>query len=197
MEAYQEKHQRRRTPSVVSLIVVTVVIIVLIAYGILALSTNDVLWFYPVYAEIPSGITVHCYGEDVQVQSGTTQFNEIATRFNATFSEYKNWDSLTMSDLSWQDYQTNPAFATLVLSYQDAVRVHSIYRYFSNVNMLVMPLDGRHASSNPVFAVSIHRTTSPDGVVSFSEVPGSGSFHVTSKQPVMEYLDEQGICDLP
>jgi len=197
MEAYQEKHQRRRNPSVLSMIIVTLLILVFTAYAILALSTNDMLWLWPVYTEVPDEITLYCYGEEVTLQSGTPQFNEVTNRFNEQFSSYKNWDSLTMSQNSWAEYQSNPAFATLVLSYRDAVRVHSFYKYFSNVNKLVMPLDGRHASTNPVFGVNIQRTTSPDGVVSFSEVPGSGSFHIESKEPVMSYIDQQGICDLP
>jgi hypothetical protein len=195
MEAYQEKYSKK--PSILNLIVITVFILVMIAYAILSLSTNDMLWFWPVFTETPSEITVYCYGEPVNIQSGTRQFNELATTFNESFSEYKNWDSLTMSQLSWVDYQENKNFATLVLTYHEPVRVHSLYKYFSGVNKLVMPLDGRHASSNPVFGVSIQRTTNLDGTVSFSEVPGSGAFHITSKQPVMNYISAEGICALP
>ena len=58
----------------------------------------------------------------------------------------------------------------------------------------VMPLDGRHASTNPIFGVSIQRTTSPDGVITLTEVPGSGSFHIESKEPVIQYLNAENLC---
>ena len=195
MQAYQEKHQKQ--PSILNLIVITRVILVVIAYAILSLSTNDMLWFWPVFAETPSDITVYCYGDPVKIQSGTQEFNELATIFNESFSGYKNWDSLSMSLISWQDYQTNPAFATLVMTYPEPVRVHSYYKYFSSVNKLVMPLDGRHASSNPIFGVGVQRSTSADGVVTLTEVPGSGAFHIASKAPVMDYLTANGFCALP
>jgi hypothetical protein len=139
-------------------------------------------------------MTVYCYGTPVEIQRGTAQFNQLATIFNESFSGYKNWDSLTMSLGSWEDYKTENAFATLVISYDQPVRVHSFYKYFSGINKLVMPLDGRHASTNPIFGVSIQRTTSPDGVITLTEVPGSGSFHIESKEPVIQYLNAENLC---
>jgi hypothetical protein len=70
------------------------------------------------------------------------------------------------------------------LGYDPPVRIHSQYAFYKNVNRLIIPLDGRHASTNPVFG----RT---------GNYSNSGSYHLKSTAPILTVLQEQGICSKP
>jgi hypothetical protein len=63
------------------------------------------------------------------------------------------------------------------------VRIHSFYKFFKNVDTIIIPLDGRHASSNSIFG-------------RVRELSVAGSFHVESLQLVTTALGEQGICQI-
>ncbi len=179
MYAYQQKQQ----PSLLDLFKTALFIVVVIVFMMISLSTGDLLWFWPVFDETPSNITVHCYGNDITLQPDTAIFSQLTTVFNKNFSSYKNWDSVSMSEISWADYKVNDQFATLVIDYPEKVRVHSIYKYFSNVDTLVVPLDGRHASSFSIFSV-------------YNNAPGMGSFHVETIEPLIEFMNTQGVCPI-
>ena len=101
--------------------------------------------------------------------------------FNTTLSGYKNWDSLNLSEETWKDYQTHAKMMTLVLSYGEPVRVHSIYKYYSTVDTLVVPLDARHDTTNAVFGLN-------------NGVPASGALHVEEITSLRDYVREQGLC---
>ncbi|MBI4770500.1 MAG: hypothetical protein HY784_08855, partial [Chloroflexi bacterium] len=147
-------------------------------------STEDLLWFWPRFDARPSAITVHCYGQDVYPAIGSQQFNQLTALVNEQISGYKNWDSLGISDATYQDYLSSPQMMTLELSYAPAVRVHSFYKFFSAVDTLLIPLDARHAESRAVFGR--HRGQ-----------PNGGALHVQSIAPVKEYIAAAGLCSKP
>jgi hypothetical protein len=70
---------------------------------------------------------------------------------------------------------------TVELKYGRPVRVHSNYKYFSNVTNLMIPLEGRHAGTNAVFGKSY-------------ENPTPGSLHIESTEQIGAYLENQDIC---
>ena len=156
----------------------------MLLFLITAMNTGDLLWFWPIFNQVPVGITVHCYGTDVQVKPGQPAFEVVNNAVNTSLSRAKRWDQLSMSDSSYQEYQTSPAVMVVELSYDPPVRIHSQYAFFKAVNKLIIPLDGRHASVNAVFGRTRGFTN-------------AGSFHIKSTAPIVTALQEQGICTKP
>jgi hypothetical protein len=159
------------------------IILVAIVYLMMTLNTTDPLWFWTAFEETPSTVKLYCYGDVKTLAPDSQEFSELTAVFNENFSGYKNWDSLTLSEESWADYQVNDQFATLVLEYPAPVRVHSIYKYFSNVDRLIVPLDGRHSQSLAVFGMN-------------GDVPGSGAMHIRTLTPLIDYVSDSGICNI-
>jgi len=69
----------------------------------------------------------------------------------------------------------------LELFYPEPIRIHSNYKFFSNVDQLLIPLDGRHAQTNAIFGLN-------------QGVPTAGSMHIESIASISSYLQNQGIC---
>ena len=180
MYAYQKQSKQ---PSIMGMFVTVGVILVVLMYAMMSVNTGDPLWFYPVFDAEPASVTLLCYGEEVSVDPNSAEFEKLTEIFNQNLSGYKNWDSLTMSELSWADYQANDQFATLVMNYEDPVRVHSIYKHFSSVDTLVVPLDGRHAQTRAVFGMS-------------NDQPGAGSLHMETIDPLIDYVSVTGLCSI-
>ena len=179
MSVYSTPYKNQ--PSVLNLAVTALVILVTAVYGIIALNTEDALWFWPTFAETPRGIVIHCYGQDIAVTSGTAQFTGLTALVNEGLSGRKNWDGLSMSDETYLAYQTSPQMLSLEMTYAPPVRVHSTYKYFSSVDTMVIPLDGRHAQTNPVFGRVRGLMT-------------AGSLHLETMAPLLQYVQEQGLC---
>jgi hypothetical protein len=121
-------------------------------YGIIALNTGDLLWISPVFNAEPRAIVIHCYGNDVPLKPGTSDFVVLNDLVNETLSGSKRWDQLSLSEVTYQDYQTSLEMMTLELYYASPLRIHSPYKYYSNVNAIIIPLEGRYASSMAVLA---------------------------------------------
>jgi hypothetical protein len=151
---------------------------------ITAMNTGDLLWFWPGFKEVPVDIIVHCYGKNVEITPGQPAFEVVNNAVNRSLTGVKRWDDTSMSDGTYQEYQTSPTMMVIELIYDPPVTIHSQYAFFKDVNRLVIPLDGRHASTNAVFG----RT---------SGFTNSGSYHVNSMAPIVTALQEQGICSKP
>ena len=169
------------SPSLVKALISGVVIFGLIVYLVIALNTGDILWFWPVFSATPVGIMVNCYGTSVEVQPGTAAFEAVNNVVNSSLSGVKRWDQTSMSDVTYQEYETSTSVMVLKLHYDPAVMVHSQYAFMKSVNWLVIPLVGRHAETNPVFGI--------EGIYI-----DPGSYHIKSTVPITTVLQEQGIC---
>src|SRR4030042_2830954 len=172
------------SPSLLKAALIGIVIFGVMLFLVTAMNTRDLLWFWPVFEEVPVDIVVHCYGTDVQVIPGQPACEVVNNAINSSLTGVKRWDDLSMSDTTYQDYQTSPTMMVVELSYDLPVRIHSQYAFFKNVNKLIIPLDGRHAFANPVFG----RT---------GGFTNAGSYHVKSTAPIVTALQEQGICAKP
>lgn len=161
-----------------------VLVLVPLIYGIIALNTGDWLWISPVFDYQPRSIVVYCFGHEVMIAPGSEQFTTLVELVNQTLSGRKRWDSLTMSDETYREYQTRPDMMVVELAYPAPIRVHSRYKYFSNVDKIIIPLVGRHAQTNAVFGRRF-------------DFPAGGSFHVNSTAPIKAYLIDNGICSPP
>ncbi len=65
------------SPSALKAGISGVVIFGLIIFAVIAMNTGDLLWFWPVFKEVPVGIIVHCYGTDVEVKPGQPAFEVV------------------------------------------------------------------------------------------------------------------------
>ena len=158
-----------------------VMILIPLIYLIIALNTGDLLWASPVFNYQPQTITIHCFGEDVYLEYNTSEFDEMVGLVNGSLTGRKRWDSLSISDATYQEYQSHPQMMVVELTYPKPIRMHSRYKFFSSVDRLIIPLVGRHAQTNAIFGRR-------------SEYPAPGSFHVNDFSAIKDYLAENNLC---
>ena len=79
----------RPRPSYVQMLLVTVLIIFIIAFAIISMNTGDILWFWPVFDGKPQSIIVHCYGEDVHVETWNSAYEPLNLAVNQSLSGSK------------------------------------------------------------------------------------------------------------
>ena len=158
-----------------------VIILVPLIYFMIALNTGDLLWLSPVFNYQPQTITVHCFGEDVFLQYDSAEFDSMVDLVNGSLTGRKRWDPLSISDVTYQEYQSHPQMMVVELTYPEPIRVHSRYKFFSNVDRLIIPLVGRHAQSNAIFG-------------RWAQFPAAGSFHVDDLSALKEFLAENELC---
>jgi hypothetical protein len=169
------------SPSLLRFFGLAILFIAPLIYLIIALNTGDLLWISPFFNAEPAAIVVHCYGEDVPIDPKTEQFRQLNGLVKQTLTGRKRWDPLTMSAVTYEEYQSHPKMMVLELFYGAKIRIHSRYKFFSNVDTLVIPLEGRHAQTNAIFG----RT---------NEYISVGSLHVKTVTPLVEYLSNEGLC---
>jgi hypothetical protein len=171
----------RNQPSIINLIVIVVVAIALVIYAIISFGTGDWLWFSSSFNETPNAIVLHCYGESIDIEPGTFHFSKLKQIMNESMSGRKRWDSLTMSEETYQDYQTNSQMIVLEFFYPEPLRVHSSYKFYSYVDNLVVPIEGRHSQTNAVFGQA-------------NGIPTGGSLHIDSTEQFKVYMTNMGLC---
>jgi hypothetical protein len=181
---YQSQKQQN-LPSVLNMVWIAIIPILIIAYSVIALNTGDWLWFSTKFDSRPNQIILHCYGEDVVVDPFSQGFADITRLVNENLSGSKRWDPLSLSENTYQDYQTHPKMMTLELHYPQAVRIHSSTIFFSNVDTLIIPLEGRHASVGAIFG----RTQDGD--------PVAGSLIAENTPIIARHLSAVGLCQAP
>jgi hypothetical protein len=166
------------------MVAVSIPLLALAYYLVIAFSTYDLLWFWPGFEEQPVSITIYCYGREMVLEPQSDEFQEMTARINMALTGRKRWDPLSMSEITYQEYQTSPSMLAVEIFYSPPIRIHSRYKFFGSVDALVIPLVGRHAYTNPVFGRR-------------NDFPVAGSMHVESTTPILEYIQEQGICEQP
>jgi hypothetical protein len=117
------------------------------------------------------------------MKQGTPAHTALNALVNESISGKKNWDALTLSDETYEYYQTNDTMLLLELFYAPPVRIHSTYKFFSSLDNLIIPLDGRHSSTNAVFG-------------RIRGVSTAGSMHIETTAPLIDHLENQGLCSL-
>jgi hypothetical protein len=168
-------------PSVINLVIIVIVVISLAVYALISFATGDWLWFSNAFRETPNAIVLHCYGESMDIDPGTFHFSKLKEIMNESMSGRKRWDSLTMSEKTYQDYQASDNMIVLEFFYPEPVRVHSTYKFYSNVDNLVVPIEGRHAQTNAVFGQT-------------GGVPTGGSLHINSTDQFKVYMTNSDLC---
>jgi hypothetical protein len=181
MSPEHEAHQ----PSIGGLILTILLFVLITVYGVISLNTRDLLWFWPKFENQPTSILVHCYGEDVEITTASQNFDPLTDLINRTLSGEKRWDPLSLSQATYEEYRTSPSVLTMEVNFSESVRIHTQTAYFSNVDILVIPLDARHSTYNTLFG----RTQAGD--------QAAGSLHVDSLDELRAYLYTHAICHPP
>jgi len=163
---------------------ITLPLIAVMYVLVVAMNTGDMLWFYPVFDEIPVGITLRCNGETTEIRPGKPAFAAVNNAVNEVISSSKRWDDLSLSDATWEEYQTSDNVVVLILAYDPPVRIHSSYKFMKRIDTIVIPLVGRHAQYNTLFG-------------RMGDYIAAGSFHFKTMAPIEEALQAQGLCPLP
>jgi hypothetical protein len=151
-------------------------------YLIMAAYSHDPLWFWPKFSDVPAQIIVRCYGSERTLEGNSKDGEEITRLVNDQISGDKRFDPLSLTDPTYDYYQSDPDVMTLELVYSYPVRVHFPNMFFTNITSFLIPLDGRYASSSIVFGL-------------INGVPAGGSFHVKSNQSIIDYLDRTALCN--
>jgi hypothetical protein len=175
---------KSKNPSLLNLVVTASVLITTLVYGFVAINTEDALWFYPTFNEIPEEIFINCFGVTATMRPGDAHYDELTTQINTTLSKTKNYDGTTMSDSTYAYYQTSGVVLVLELFYSQPVRIHSFYRFFSDLDSIVIPLVGRHSQSNAIFGRANGLNT-------------AGSLHYAGMPGVLAFIEANGICTQP
>ncbi|MGW8225304.1 MAG: hypothetical protein ACWGOY_06210 [Anaerolineales bacterium] len=171
----------RNQPSLISLSIIVVSAVVVVVYAIISFATGDWLWFSSNFRETPKAIVLHCYGETIDIDPGSFDFSKFKQIMNESMSGRKRWDPLSMSEETYQEYQTSAQMVVLEFFYPQPVRVHSSYKYYSYVDNLVIPLEGRHSQTNAVFGQA-------------NGIPTGGSLHIDSTDQFKTYLNNMELC---
>ncbi len=174
---------RSSSPSLLKAVIAGVVIFGAILFFVVAMNTGDLLWFWPIFKEVPIGMTVNCYGKTVQIEPGQPAFEAVNNAVNSSLTGVKRWDQTSMSDVTYEEYKTSSQVVVLMLHYDPPVTVHSQYAFFKAVNWLIIPLVGRHAPTDAVFGIEGGYTD-------------PGSYHVNSTAPIADALQAQGVCTI-
>lgn len=149
-----------------------------IAFSALA---RDALWFWPYFEETPSGILVRCYGEQVVAPTDSPEFAEITRLVNERLSGDKQWQEMTISDQTFEDYKTDPSMVVLEMYYSRPVDVHTGTAMFIDLSGFLIPLEGRFAEQSLFFGVKNDRFT-------------GGAVHTADTQPLIDYVFQSGLC---
>lgn len=147
-----------------------------------SISTRDWHWWQGSISTIPQSIRVYCYGSSVEIDPGSSRFKAIHTIVNASLMDWKRWDSSSVTSAGLQEYQADPNAVVLELYYREPLRIHTSTRYYTNVDKLVIPLEGYYAQANAMLSQSQGDTV------------GASMLHITSTKALASYLSDQGIC---
>jgi hypothetical protein len=173
-----------RSPSLLGLISTVVFLIVSLIYLFVSFNTQDPLWFVSTFSARPVQIVINCYGSQTIIRPEDSRYEGVVTTVNEILSGRKYWDSLSLSDETYTEYVDSPEMMIIELFYAPRIRIHSFYKYFSDLDSIIIPLDGRHANTNAIFGRTNDRNT-------------AGSLHFDHVPEILQWIEAQGICNKP
>lgn len=172
----------RSQPSILKLLTVGLALVLGVFYIIMAITTQDALWLWPVFDSEPSAVVVYCYGSRIEIEAEDTGYSDLVGELQSGLFGLKHWTELSLSQATLEDYR-DAASDEVALEYQFAapVRIHSQYRLYSNIEAPIVPLEGRHAKANAAFGLSRGR-------------PSAGSLHLRDTVDFRGILRENDLC---
>ncbi len=128
-----------------------VIVLAAIAYGIIALNSQNLLWFKSQTLNArPDRIIVLHYGEQTLMQPGSPSYDALADAVEESLSQIRSTDliSIGLSPQTLADYQ-NKALV-LQLFYNQPVNFQTLART-GRPTQLLIPIEGRHAGNGYFF----------------------------------------------
>jgi hypothetical protein len=178
---YQSESGLAKKVSVLDFFVSIALAVVLFVYLTIAIYVKDFLWIWPQFDAQPASAMIWCYGEKIAIGRNSAHLTGLARLVNEQISGKKYWDTLNLTDQTYQDYVTSDNVVILHLFYDNPERVHSQSPFFSGFDEILIPLVGRYANTNILFSL-------------IQGKPAGGSMHVESFADVINYLADQGLC---
>lgn len=171
----------RTPPSILKLLSVAALGLSVMAYVSIAVNSEDLLWFWPAFDGQPESVLAYCGGQVVEVQPGSPAFERLVRGLNQGLWGWKQWSTLSLSTATWVEYRWGADSLVLEFRYSPPVKVHSYYRFFKDIDTLIVPLVGRNANAFPVFGLRNGR-------------PGAGALHLDTNAPLLEIVQTESIC---
>lgn len=172
-----------KNASILNFIFTIALAIAVFIYLSLTVYTKDALWFYPVFDAQPAYGVLRCYGEEILLPDGSQELSSITALVNEQVSGDKRWDELNLTDETFEYFQSSDLMVLIELHYDTSQRIHSFSPFFSNFTTLLIPLDGRHSEKTIMFSLVRNK-------------PSGGSFHLTTYEPLVSYVQSSGLCTL-
>jgi hypothetical protein len=173
-----------RQVSVIGFLMTIGLVVFAFIYLFKAAYARDLLWFWPVFDARPVQVEISCRGERILLMGDSALASELTLLVNEQLSARKRFDPLSLSTASMDYFRADPGVVTLEFIYGDPVRVHLPTMYFTGITSLLIPLQGRYASTDVVFGLINDRVS-------------GGSIHVGTIQPLRQAVNASGLCPLP
>jgi hypothetical protein len=139
----------RTKPKAVSGFLISMLVFAGLAYGVVAIGTNDPFWFLQRASGSPAQIAIHIEGETVWLLPDDPAFAEVSHVLQATLSKTMGYNQfLGLSEQSLLDYRTQEW--TFEAFYTEPLTLHSQFR-FGEPHQVFIPLSGGHAENNAFF----------------------------------------------
>ncbi len=174
-------NENKQGSSVLQPLLIFVGAILLIVYLVGALNSGNWLWLLPIQPDYePARILIRDNGQTTEYRPGVDGFIELAAALDLAFSDFSNLDLIPigLSDETLQDY--NESSLVMEIYYPQDIRFNTIVR-MSNVNQLLIPIEGRHAGNRYVFLGADGRWL-------------TGAFVMTNDQPIRDALGALGFA---
>jgi hypothetical protein len=173
------KDQPKPGGSALQPFLMAVVAFAFIIYLIGALNTGNWLWVLPIQPHYePSRIVVRDRGQSVEYRPGIDGFIELSTAIDTALADFANLELIPigLSEETLQEY--NESAVVMEIYYPQDIRFNTISR-MSNVNQLMIPIQGRHADLRYVFLGSDGRWL-------------TGALVMDNDQPVRDVMRDLG-----
>jgi hypothetical protein len=138
-----------RRPSILLLLLVFAVFIAVVVWAGTAISTDDALWFLPVFSENASSYILYWDGGEILVEPGTAGYARMNEAFHEELTGIRaHPNGVGLSDVMLEHLET--AGRLVEAQYAEPARIHSRYRFGASP-VYYVPLSGYHAWNNRVF----------------------------------------------
>ena len=176
--------RKQRKSSFWSMLPVVVIILAGMLYLVISLNTQDFGWFLTSFNAPASAIFVNCYGERLELDPLTAEFQRVDMEAQTAMSSRKRWDQVTMSEVTLENYLNGETYFVVELHYDPPAGFHSNKKFYKLFDRLFIPLDGTVQAQ--------YHTVSGW----LADRPRAGSFAFESFDDLVSVLDETGICSL-
>jgi hypothetical protein len=158
---------------------------VILVYVFVGFSTQDWLWFWPIFDEQPTQIIIHCYGQELPLEPNSPDFLPLTHLVNQQLSSEKRMDDDFISSEDYHQFLQDPAAVSMEMRYENQpIRIHSYRSFFSDVDTLSIVLQGDAQNELTVYGAR-------------QGEPTPGVIRIAGGQKILAYIIQQNLCQKP